>query len=210
MKKTDLYKIGLIEDEKKFQDHFKKAASESQNIQEVIIWNSCEIFLSDKTNHNIDLLYLDINLPHMNGIDLLIKLNEMHYMIPVVMLTSLDKDETIFRCIELGASGYIYKSDLHNLSETTNIIMKSGAIISPSIALRVLNNFRKPETSETLEKLSDREKQVLDLTINGMSAAEAAKVLHISVHTFRNHTKNIYSKLNVKNKVQLMKRVNSK
>jgi len=198
--------IGLVEDEKIFRDDFIRNISTINTIDKTFVWKSAEEFLNDKNRCDITILFLDIRLPHMNGIDLIRNIRESGLNYPIIILSSLDSDEIIFKAIKAGAVGYIHKTDFSNLKEVIEIIENGGAIISPTIALRVFHNFQSQTgQSEDYSKLSLREKQILEILVNGITTKEAAQRLHISLHTLRKHIRNIYKKLNINNQQEMMK-----
>jgi len=142
----------------------------------------------------------------MSGTDLLLHIGEKEYQYPVLVLSSLNSDEAVFKALESGAVGYVYKDELSDIGGTIRILLEGGAIISPTIALRVLHRFRKKKRKDLPEELTPREIEVLELLVEGYSTTAAAEKLFISVHTLRVHVKNMYRKLSVGNKVELMRR----
>ncbi|MCC6276055.1 MAG: response regulator transcription factor, partial [Leptospiraceae bacterium] len=92
-------------------------------------------------------------------------------------------------------------SELGTLETIIQTVIEGGAVITPTIALRVFSSFRK-DKSKVLE-MTDREKQVLELLVRGKSVVSVAVFLDLSVHTVQGYVKAIYKKLNVHNRAEL-------
>ena len=201
------WKIGLVEDQQVFIDHFRDILKDDPAIEEI-----SEKFWSDSNKFSLDLLFIDIILPNMNGIDLANLITEelAHSAgsldLKMVVITTVNSDEIIFKALKAGAVGYIYKDEIYDLKGNIKQIISGGAIISPTIALRILNNFTKDSKKEDFYALTTREKQILEQMVKGYTMKKASLELGISSNTMRNHVYNIYKKLNIKNKAELMKK----
>lgn len=210
MKKVDPVKgaprIGLIEDDDIFREELIGKLLTFIPEEAVRIWISAEDYLNDKGSIELDLLFLDIRLPGMGGLELLSIIGKRGLSFPVIVLSSINSEETIFRALKAGATGYIHKSELQDLETTVTATLDGGAIISPTIALKVLHSFKKPSVNNEYDDLTPREKEVLNLLVEGLTTQEAAETLFISVHTLRIHVKNIYRKLFVRNKTELLRK----
>ena len=165
--------------------------------------SSEQFWNSDRRDH-FDLLFLDIMLPGMDGLDLLPMLEELRLPVKTIVMSTLATEETIVRAIERGAIGYVWKSELRNIAETIDIALEGGAVVSPTIALRMMQVFRRSGSQES--PLTARETQVLKILISGANCDRGAELLGISVNTVRKHVRNIYEKLQVKNRTDLVKR----
>jgi DNA-binding NarL/FixJ family response regulator len=169
-------------------------------------------------NHNIDLILMDIEMPKMNGIEATNIVKHKYPQIKIIMLTVFDNDENIFKSIKAGADGYLLKEvnpkDLHQgILETLN----GGATMTPSIALKTLKLFRNPvdfNTKTAVEnheeiKLTHREIEVLEQLSKGLKYDTIAKNLFLSTGTIRKHVENIYTKLQVHNKLEAIEKAKS-
>ena len=168
-------------------------------------------------NHNIDLILMDIEMPVMNGIEATQIIKTKYPQIKIIMLTVFDNDENIFNAIKAGADGYLLKEvnpkDLHQgILETLN----GGATMTPSIAMKTLKLFRNPIDFQTKNieediKLTTREVEVLEQLAKGLKYNNIAENLFLSTGTVRKHVENIYTKLQVHNKLEaIAKAKNSK
>ncbi len=180
-----------------------------------IKFNACDgkncIEKLDK-NHNIDLILMDIEMPIMNGIEATQIIKNKYPQIKIIMLTVFDNDENIFKAIKAGADGYLLKEvnpkDLHQgILET----ISGGATMTPSIAMKTLKLFRNPVVFETNIKkeefnLTTRETEVLEQLSKGLKYGDIAENLFLSSGTIRKHVENIYSKLQVHNKLEAIQK----
>lgn len=166
-------------------------------------------------NHNIDLILMDIEMPIMNGIEATFIIKQKHPQIKIIILTVFDNDENIFNAIKAGADGYLLKEvnpkDLHQgILETMN----GGATMTPSIALKTLKLFRNPivfevKTQDENYKLTSRETEVLEQLAKGLKYNDIAENLFLSTGTIRKHVENIYTKLQVHNKLEAIQKAKS-
>lgn len=177
--------------------------------------NGAELLAKLEENHNLDVLLMDIEMPVLNGIEATAVVKQKYPHIKVIMLTAFDNDENIFNAIKAGADGYLLKevnpSDLHQgIIETLN----GGAAMNPSIALKTLKLLRNPisfelKTDEEI-KLSSREIEVLEQLSKGLNYNQIADNLILSPSTVRKHIENIYTKLQVHNKLEAVSKAQQK
>jgi DNA-binding NarL/FixJ family response regulator len=177
--------------------------------------NGAELLTKLDTNHNLDVLLMDIDMPILNGIEATAIVKQKYPHIKVIMLTVFDNDENIFNAIKAGADGYLLKevnpTDLHQgIVETLN----GGAAMNPSIALKTLKLLRNPVQFETKNeedeiKLTTREIEVLEQLSKGLNYNQIADNLILSPSTVRKHIENIYNKLQVHNKLEAIQKAKS-
>ncbi len=164
-----------------------------------------------------DVLLTDINMPRMDGIELIRRLLKQEKDVRVVVLTVNEDDETIFDAIRAGALGYLLKTSTpQNVVDAIRLASKGEAMLTPKIATRVLNDFRRvrddSDTDDTeLFVLSDRESEILDLIAKGMRNKEIARDLCIAEKTVKNHVSNILKALQVNSRTEAaMKAIKSR
>jgi DNA-binding NarL/FixJ family response regulator len=202
--------IGIVEDDPLFAADLESRLRMSADVENVRRWGSAEGYLEylEAGGTAPSLLMLDLGLPGLGGLDLLRRIGGG--AVPVVVLTSIAAEEAVFEALKNGAVGYLLKSELGDLKDTVKAVLEGGAVMTPTIALRVVDDFRKKAARVPAkadpgdETLTPREYEVLELLVCGMTAKEAADSLSLSVHTLRVHVKNIYRKLFVSNKAELM------
>lgn len=160
-------------------------------------------------------IFMDLEMPEMDGVQTINIARSLYPEIYFIVLTVFDDDDKIFEAIKAGAHGYLLKDesaiDLHNA--ITNVIEDGGAPMSPAIARKALTLLGKSELQHATKNaephlldslLTEREKEILLHTINGYDAKRIAGILGISVLTIRKHIANIYQKLHVNSKAQII------
>ncbi|MBL0956387.1 MAG: response regulator transcription factor [Leptospira sp.] len=202
----DKIKIGILENDEYFLGELKERISVINNVSEILTWQTGEMLLRDPRHKIIDILFLDIMLPGINGIEVVKILSEKNENIKVIMLTNMNSDEMIFNSIKNGALGYLLKSELGQIQSIIDVLLEGGAYITPTIALRVFSSFRKPIDKPKVY-LTDREKQILELLVKGKTIPLVSKFLSLSEHTVQGYVKSIYRKLQVHNRSELAMKV---
>lgn len=176
--------------------------------------NGKDLLTKLDANKSIDLILMDIEMPECNGIEATKMVKSKYPQLKIIMLTVFDNDENIFNAIKAGADGYLLKevnpNDLHQgIIETLN----GGAAMNPSIALKTLKLLRNPVEFAQIEqeeiKLSSREIEVLEQLSKGLSYNIIANNLILSPSTVRKHIENIYTKLQVHNKLEAIQKAKS-
>lgn len=150
-----------------------------------------------------DVILMDIEMPGLNGIEVTQHINDVFPEIKILIQTVFNDSEKIFQALCAGASGYILKNDPpHKYLEAINEVYNGGAPISASVAKKVLGFFANknvvltaPGSTDYL--LSDREKEILHLMVEGHNYKTIADKSFISYETVRTHVKHIYRKLHV-------------
>jgi DNA-binding NarL/FixJ family response regulator len=163
-------------------------------------------------NHNMDVILMDIDMPILNGIEATEIIKNKYPHIKVIMLTVFDNDENIFNAIKAGADGYLLKEvEPKTLYEGIIDTLNGGAAMNPSIALKTLKLLRNPidldnKKEEEIIKLSAREIDVLEQLSKGLNYINIAENLFLSPATVRKHIENIYTKLQVHNKLEAVQK----
>jgi len=154
-----------------------------------------------------DLLLVDIGLPGKSGFELVKDVRTVHPEIPVLVLSMHDESLYAERVLRAGARGYVMKHEPPGkLIEAIRTVLSGKAYVSEKMAARILDVFsgRRPKGSSVpLERLTDREFEILELIGRGKSSHEIAKALHLSVKTVDTHRTHLKGKLNLKSALQL-------
>jgi DNA-binding NarL/FixJ family response regulator len=146
-------------------------------------------------------ILMDLALPGMNGVECTRAIRKRTPSIPVVMLTVNQSNDRIFEAICAGASGYMLKSDTSDdILRGIGTALDGGAAIDGQIARRVLEMFSRMVTPKADYGLSEREREILELLVDGNTKQRIAAQLQLSPHTIDGHVRNIYSKLHVNNR----------
>lgn len=174
--------------------------------------NGVDLLAKLEQSHNVDLLLMDIEMPGMNGIEATEIVKQKYPQIKVIMLTVFDNDENIFKSIKAGADGYLLKEvNPKDLRQGILDTIGGGATMTPSIALKTLRLFRNPIDFDMVPdpdavKLTTREVEVLEQLSKGLKYNLIADNLFLSVGTVRKHIENIYTKLQVHNKLEAIQK----
>lgn len=164
---------------------------------------NCDNIIFNTKRASPDVVLMDIQMPGQNGVEGVKMIHEQFPEIKIIMQTVVEDDEKIFASICNGASGYLLKNTPPaRLLQSIVEVNEGGAPMTPAIAQRVLDRFRKqsPVSSKELNDLSDREKEILECLVEGMSYKMIASSCKISIDTVRFHIRNIYEKLHVGSK----------
>lgn len=171
-----------------------------------------DLLVKLSNNHNIDVVLMDIDMPILNGIEATEIIKNKYPHIKVIMLTVFDNDENIFNAIKAGADGYLLKEvEPKTLYEGIIDTLNGGAAMNPSIALKTLKLLRNPIDLDNIKeeeiiKLSAREIDVLEQLSKGLNYINIAENLFLSPSTVRKHIENIYTKLQVHNKLEAVQK----
>lgn len=154
--------------------------------------------------YNPDVLLLDINMPNMNGLEVLENMKSQKMNIKVLVLTVHNEVEYLMKAIDIGVNGYILKdSESVELKKAIFAVNSGETYIQPSL-IPSLNSkmVEKNKDYEKIHCLTNRELEVLKLLSFGMFNKEIAEKLSISERTVKNHVSNIFKKLDVTDRTQ--------
>lgn len=151
-----------------------------------------------------DILLLDINMPKMNGIDVLKEIKKKKYPVKVLILTYHDEIDYLMKAFDIGVEGYLIKStDIKELKKAISYIVNGKTYIQPSLIPLLNSKLRTRDTEKTkLDILTNREKEMLVYLAKGMLNKEIAIELKISERTVKNHISNLFKKIDVNDRTQ--------
>lgn len=162
-----------------------------------------------------DLLLLDLSMPIKSGLEVARALRDELPQIAILVLTMHEEEGYFYQLLEAGAGGYVVKGAApSDLLSAIRAVSKGGVVLNPSLAKGLVDRFRHQQTEEPdgpdeskplSSPLSPREREVLDLTAQGMTAREVATSLEISSNTVERHRANIMAKLGFSNRAQLVR-----
>ncbi len=159
-----------------------------------------------------DVVVMDVRMPVMDGIEATRQITAGHgASVPrVLILTTFDLDEYVFEALLAGASGFALKSrPLDELLSAIRTVAAGEALLAPSVTRRLIAHFtshvRAPAAAPAgLGELTEREREVLSLVAQGLSNAELAETLHVSLPTAKTHVSRILTKLGARDRTQLV------
>lgn len=150
---------------------------------------------------------MDLQMPHLDGVETTRRLQEERLDCAVIVLTTFDDDEMVFDGLRAGAIGYLLKdAPSEKLGEAIRGASRGESFLQPSVAAKVVAEFarlkKKPAILPLIEPLSEREREVLRLIVDGGSNREIADALFLAEGTVKNHITNILGKLGVRDRTQ--------
>jgi len=152
-----------------------------------------------------DVVLMDIQMPDRNGVEATRQIVQTSPHIGVIIVTMFEDDDSLFAAMRAGARGYVLKgADQEEMLRAIRAVSRGEALFGPAIAARLASFFNSSSSlsATAFPNLTDRERDVLNLLAQGLSNQEIAGRLVISVKTVRNHVSNIFSKLQVVDRVQ--------
>lgn len=157
-----------------------------------------------------DIMLMDLHLPKLNGIEATRRIVETSPHIGILVLTMLGDDDSVFGAMRAGARGYLLKgAGKAEVLRAITVVAHGEAIFSPQIAQRLMHyftNMRPVIPEQAFPDLTEREREVLALIVDGKSNAQIADLLVLSPKTVSNHISNIFSKLQVVDRTQAVMR----
>lgn len=203
----NLIRLAIIEDEVLIQESLKAFFDSVAHIECSTVASSVEDFLKQIPTMDMlpDVLLLDINLLGMTGIEgIPLLLNEMPE-VDIIMLTTFEDNDSIFKALCAGACSYLSKkTPLKKIQEAVEVVNAGGSYMSPSIARKIVNHYAPKSSRQSV--LSPRENDVVKGIVAGKSYKMIADDLFVSINTIRTHIKNIYKTLGINSKAELIKK----
>ncbi|XZF15288.1 response regulator [Chitinophagaceae bacterium MMS25-I14] len=197
--------LAVIEDVTDIRNSLYDYFRQQEEFKTVTAVESMEDFFKSLQEKDLpDVILCDIGLPGMNGIEGIKKIKDKYAQVDIIMLTVFNNSDKIFKSICAGATGYALKdTPLPELKKAVLEIREGGSYMSPSIARKVIEHFA-PVRKKEPELLTTKEKQIIQGLTEGLSYKLIADKLSVSVDTVRFHIKNIYRKLHVNSKAEVI------
>lgn len=156
--------------------------------------------------HEPDLLILDLGLPHLNGLDILRRIQDLSLKTRVVVLSMHGEDNYVSEALQLGAGAFVLKgSPLDELIEGIRAVMKGDTYLGSELSEKLIDNTGTAETQplDRYDTLTEREREILQLTAEGYTSQEIGEKLFISHRTVDKHRENLKAKLELSNTVEM-------
>lgn len=191
--------IWLVEDNLRYRKSLFGLINDTAGMVCQHAFNSCENALkAGPIDPPPDVILLDIGLPGMNGIQGIEQFKLMFPQTYIVILTVYDDNDKVFNAICAGASGYLLKdSSSEKIIGSIQEVLAGGAPMNMPIAHKVLEMFAQMKHKKSDYGLTEREKEILQHMVAGLTKQQIADKLYISFHTVDSHLKHIYTKLQV-------------
>lgn len=203
--------VGIVEDDKDIRTGIQKYLSHQKEFLCEVTGESVEEFLAKTKQVEFpEVILSDIGLPGMSGIDGMRLIKEDHPETDIIMLTVYNDWQKIFDSLRAGASGYLIKNTpLAEIKKAIETVRAGGSVMSPEIARKVMEHFNSPATLQSEKSqpesiLTPKEKEIVIGLVDGLSYKLLADRMNISIDTIRFHIKNIYKKLHVNSKAEVI------
>lgn len=197
-----MIKILIYEDNPQLREGLTMLINGSEGFEVLASFKNCNNVLQEIKTYQPDVILMDIDMPGTNGIEGLKQIRLVDNETKILMLTVFDDNKNVFEAISNGANGYVLKkTPPARLLEYIQEANTGGAPMTSSIATQVLKMFSSLHNEKGEDyNLSEREKQVLYLLVNGYSYKMISAEMFIAIDTVRSHIKKIYEKLHVNSK----------
>lgn len=204
-------RIAIVDDKAVNRNQIREVLQNAEAIEILHVAETGEDFLDFLQAHgeDLDVVLMDLEMPGIGGIETIFRTKTQMPHIKIIVLTVFEQNELIFQAIKAGAHGYLLKEDTStNLEDAIRTTYELGAVpMSPVVARKVLQFMSSgtDNAEHTLSNpLSSRETDVLKLLISGKNYKKIGETLFISPFTVRRHVNNIYEKLHVKTRTEVV------
>jgi DNA-binding NarL/FixJ family response regulator len=193
-----MIRIAVYDDNKARRESLQALISLSADFEFAGSFENAAGIIDDMKAVNPDIILMDIEMPGGNGIDGVKAVKKIFPRIKIIMQTAFDDDDKVFAALQAGAEGYILKTaSVTQIAQSIDEVIKGGAAMTPSIALKVMRFFGQQAAASPDYNLSPKENEVLKWLAQGHSYKMIADQMGISYFTVNNHVKKIYEKLQV-------------
>ncbi|EME53306.1 response regulator [Amycolatopsis decaplanina] len=206
-----MIRVLLVDDQRLVRAGFKSILDGEHDITVVAEAADGRESLEAAHEHKPDVILMDIRMPVMDGLTATRHLLEDPALtgVKVVILTTFDLDEDVYGALRAGASGFLVKdTEPEELIHGVRVVARGDALLAPSITRRLISEFAsrvaRPAPSPVLNRLTEREREVMSLVAAGLSNDEIAKELVLSPATAKTHVSRIMTKVDVRDRAQLV------
>lgn len=192
--------ILVYDDSEVIRESLRTLLFEEPDFEVIAMLPNAETVETDISELKPHVVLMDIDMPEVNGVEAVKRIRKLNPELPIIMLTVFDDNENIFKAIYAGASGYILKRYVTvEIVAAIHNVLSGGAPMTGTVAKKVLQMLPVAATAEAEENqvLTIKEKDILQLLVNGYSYKMIASEINISIDTVRFHIKKIYDKLHV-------------
>ena len=200
-----MIKVAIVEDDITIRKTICQYLSSQSDFYCDMAFESVESMLHNLSSTNLpEVILMDIGLPGMSGISGIKIIKDKYPNINIIMLTVYNDANKVFQSLCAGATGYLLKNaPFADIKDAIELVHAGGATMSPPIARKVVDFFRPPKKSQE-SPLTGKEKEIVLCLVDGLSYKMIADRECVSIEIVRSHIKNIYKKLHVHSKAEVI------
>lgn len=203
-----MIRVVIIEDIKEIREGLQMLIDGSDGFICTQTFSNGEEALENLPLLSPDVALVDINLPGINGIEVVRRLKTRCSQTQFIMSTVYEDDESIFESLKAGASGYLLKKTAPTkILDSITEVFHGGSPMSGQIARKVIASFQQKNSIDDSELLTQREKEILKSLAKGLRYKEIASDFNIGIETVRSHARNIYEKLQVQSRTEAINKI---
>ena len=205
--------ILIVDDQILFAESLKQVLEGELDFNVVFVALHGQEALDYLQCHSVDIILMDVRMPIMDGIETVKQIREKDADTKIVMLTTFDDDDYVYQAIKFGANSYLLKDMVPEVFfESIRAVLTDNVMMSEKILKKITNRLTNGEyekkdlkCAEKIGRLNPREKEILYLISCGKENNEIADIIFVGPQTVKNYISIIYTKLEVKNRVQAAK-----
>lgn len=199
--------ICIVDDQRFFLQTIESIIADSKDISCIGSFSNAESFINAYDDLQPDVTLMDIDLPGISGIEAIFTIKSNYPKAKFLVLTVFNDDEKVFKALKAGAEGYLLKKySFDYLVEDIIEMTRGGAPMSPEIAKKVIRYFQRDESRAQFNNLTEKEKVVLEMIVEGFLYKEIAAKLNVTIDGIKKHAHNIYEKLHVRTRSEAIRK----
>jgi DNA-binding NarL/FixJ family response regulator len=202
-----MIRVLLVDDQSMVRTGFRTILESEDGITVVGEAENGQVAIDKALDLSPDVICMDVQMPVMDGLESTEQIVRRGAAGAVLMLTTFDRDDFLFRALAAGASGFLLKTaEAEQLIDAVTALAAGDGLLSPEVTRRVIErSVSAPEQSTPvapeLEQLTDRELEVLRLVATGATNSEIAERLFVGEATVKTHVSNLLSKLDIRDRI---------
>lgn len=201
-----MIKVAIVEDDKTLRQGFEMLIGLTPGMKCLCSCDTVAEALRKIPKLEPNVVLMDLQLPDKSGIECTVRLKELLPDVHIVVVTVYEDSDRIFQALQAGACGYLLKRSLpEQIIAAIREAHEGGVPMTQEIARKVIGHFRaRPKVEAQVEGLTAREKEVLELVMQGLENEEIAERMGVGIATVRFHLQHIYEKLHVHSRNEMI------